>query len=324
MKQIILAIVCCISSTAFAQFKINGGSITVQNGAILTIDSLTFQPNADIIMGNTELLISNTPSTVNSGNTINKSYNFSNPFNFSGTVALQYADAALNGNAESGLQMIYSTTSSPVTWLTTTGSVVNTTTNTISQSYSNANIASISATSNTTPLALELIAFEAQKSINQENAIISWKIASVGDIQKFIVEKSSDAIDFKELGSVGINQKFNYELIDGQPFKGQNFYRLKIIENQEHISYSQVKLLNFGATKAEVSLFPNPTQTTFTIHTKDTALINTKADVFDLNGKIVAQFSIKNENTTVSAENWIPGMYIIRLQNGQVFKLEKK
>lgn len=41
MKNLILAIACCISSTSFAQFKITDGSITVQSGAIFTIDSLT-------------------------------------------------------------------------------------------------------------------------------------------------------------------------------------------------------------------------------------------------------------------------------------------
>lgn len=325
MKNILLALALCSTSTTFAQFVVNGGTMTLQPFSLLTVDSLIIQPGATgLSITNNAISHTNTPQTVNSGNTINAIYQFASPINMSGFLTLKYDDAQLNSNVASNLQMIYSASNAPVTWITTTGTMVNTTTKQIEQLFNNTNISSVSATSNTTPLGLELLSFDAKKSGDQRSANLTWTFSSVENLKNFEIEKSADAGSFEKLGMVNVTSLLKYELNDDSPFNGRNYYRLKIIDKQEIVSYSEVRMLTFGKANSEVSLYPNPAQTTFTIHTTDASLLNTEAIVYDLNGKTVSHFSLTNENTIISAENWLTGMYIIRLQNGQVFKLEKR
>ena len=325
MKSILLALVLCSSSTTFAQFVVTGGTMTLEPFSLLTVDSLIIQPGATgLSITNNAISHTNTPQAANSGNTINEIYQFSSPISMTGFLTLKYDDAQLNGNSASSLQMIYSATNAPLTWVTTTGTLVNTTSKQIQQSFNNTVISSVSATSNTTPLALELLSFDAEKSSDQQSANLSWTVSSTENLKSFEIEKSADARSFEKLGSVGVSSILNYELNDKNPLNGRNYYRLKMIDKQETVSFSEVRMLTFGKVTSDVSLYPNPAQTTFTIHTTDASLLNTEAMVYDLNGKTIAQFTLSTENTIVSAENWIAGMYIIRLQNGQVFKLEKR
>lgn len=239
-------------------------------------------------------------------------------------MTLTYDDATLNGNAEGDLQIVYSITNNPIVWLTTSGSMINMATNALSQTFNNINIASVSASSDNIVLALELIRFEARKSNNEEFAILNWTMSSVENMLEFSIEKSDNAHDFYLLANVAISQMLKYEVLDKEPLNGRNLYRLKMVDKLNQTTYSEIRALNFGKFKSEVNLYPNPTQTTFTVHTKDATLINTAATVLDLNGKIIKRFILNAESTTISAQDWAAGMYLIKLNNGQTFKLDKR
>ncbi|RYE17237.1 MAG: T9SS type A sorting domain-containing protein, partial [Sphingobacteriaceae bacterium] len=50
----------------------------------------------------------------------------------------------------------------------------------------------------------------------------------------------------------------SYSFTDATPIKGTNCYRLRMVEKDGKVSYSEIRLLNFG-TIINTALFPNPT-----------------------------------------------------------------
>lgn len=327
MKNLFLAILLCCGSNSFAQFVVTGGStMTLQPFSLVTVDDLIIQPGATgLTISNTTLTHTPVAESVNSGSTINSVYVFSNPIVFNGFLTLKYNDADLNGNTAADLEMVYSASNAPITWITTTGTVVNTVSKQIQQIFAGTTISRISATSNTVPLALQLLSFDAKKDEKQTASIISWSVANIADIQSFVVERGADGKAFSALGKIVPNADPSYQLRDEQPLEGWNFYRLKMIDLAGVASYSAIKPLQFEKQKNSIlSVFPNPVISQVTIHTTDPALMNTEAMVLDMNGKTVKQFKLISENTSLSAEGWIPGTYIIKLQTGQTFKVVKK
>ena len=299
--------------------------MTLQPFSLLTVDSLIIQPGASgLSITNNALSHTATPESVNSGQTINAIYEFANPISFTGVLTLKYDNLQLNGNTETALEMIYSATNPSTTWVTTSGTVVNTTSKQITQNFNNTTIARVSATSNTTPLAIQLIQFDVKKDEKQTVSNISWRVAAIDEIEQFIVERSSDGKNFKDLEQIQPSIKLNYQIQDTKPFSGWNYYRLKMIGFNGEQTLSTIKSLQFGKTNGIVSVFPNPVFAQVTIHTTDPTLINSEAIILDINGRTIKQFKLNSESTTITAEQWAAGIYLIKLQNGQTFKIEKR
>lgn len=94
-----------------------------------------------------------------------------------------------------------------------------------------------------------------------------WSTASEINTQKFMIQRSVDAINFEEIGEVqatgNSNNLKNYSFIDENPFFGENLYRLKIVDMDG--SYKHSKLLSIQVQQASIkkstgiaNIYPNP------------------------------------------------------------------
>jgi hypothetical protein len=82
--------------------------------------------------------------------------------------------------------------------------------------------------------------------------------------------------------------------------------------------------LNATDNYANVTVYPNPTANIVNINCSDKMLLNTKALLTDVNGKQLQTISIEQINTTINLAGYSNGMYLLKLQNGQVIKLVKE
>jgi hypothetical protein len=48
-----------------------------------------------------------------------------------------------------------------------------------------------------------------------------------------------------------------YDFIDQTPAKGNNYYRLRMVDKDETFAYSRIQSVEFG-TKTELNIYPNP------------------------------------------------------------------
>jgi hypothetical protein len=108
------------------------------------------------------------------------------------------------------------------------------------------------------PLPIELIRFEAR--LCAPNNCIFWETATEINNEKFILEKSDDGINFKELAAIpsqngNANYAQAYRFVDSKS-NAFNYYRLKQIDIDGQFTYSEIIFI--GLNSNPINVYPNP------------------------------------------------------------------
>ena len=174
------------------------------------------------------------------------------------------------------------------------------------------------------PLPLRLIGFKA--NVSNEKIDLSWNTSSEFNIKNFVVERSSDGVQFHNLTQilpVGINGNgAAYSTIDQYPFSGFNYYRLKIVDLDGNFAYSHIiKLLMPGKGFAVTQWFPNPVHDLFHLQLQSDKKQVVQFYVFDVTGRLLQSnaISVKEgvNDASISLVNLANGFYIIHARNDQ-------
>ena len=157
--------------------------------------------------------------------------------------------------------------------------------------------------------------------------ILHWKTPDWNDVKQFDIEKSSDGISFLKEGTVlgGNNSNFSYLFIDNNPFPDITFYRLKIIEKSNIISYSNIIVLK-GFSNDGIKLYPNPSfgLATFEYYSLKPQVIN--LELIQNDGRVVftKALNLKPGSNTIhlDLQNVVNGVYILKIiETGEVIKV---
>jgi hypothetical protein len=111
---------------------------------------------------------------------------------------------------------------------------------------------------NTVPLPLTLTEFKAYQKL--EDVELAWKVNET-DVYKYEVERSTDGRTFTKIGEViatGAIGLIEYTFLDANPFAGDNFYRLKIIDIDKTPKFTNIVRVSFNNTGAMLVMYPNP------------------------------------------------------------------
>jgi fibronectin-binding autotransporter adhesin len=89
---------------------------------------------------------------------------------------------------------------------------------------------------------------------------VEWATQQETNMQGHEVERSTDGLQFKKLGTVPAlgNGTNSYGWFDASPVNGSNWYRIKSMEKSGKQSYSQVVKVNLGKTAITINAYPNP------------------------------------------------------------------
>jgi Zn-dependent metalloprotease len=157
------------------------------------------------------------------------------------------------------------------------------------------------------------LSFNAKAKANN-TALLSWNFTSQQNVNKFILDWSADAINFKEINSIEPNATNNYSFEHKNSSEGKYFYRLKIIEPNGDMSYSQVEQVNFGS-KASFSIMPNPVKNSFSVGLNSTEKI-TSLTITEASGKVVKVLNgpLASNSFKVDVSQLVSGNYIVILQ----------
>lgn len=163
---------------------------------------------------------------------------------------------------------------------------------------------------------VKLVKFESQ--VINKSIYLDWLTATEINTDKFVIERSSDGINFQELGAITANNyedvESYYTFIDEMPLTGDNYYRLKIIDLDETIEYSKI-VYNFLEKDFDIKIFPNPISAGENLNIEIEANIQNMF-ITDLNGRVVST----NNQVPISAT---PGIYILNLQIGNTLLTDK-
>ncbi|WP_288982234.1 hypothetical protein, partial [uncultured Flavobacterium sp.] len=171
-----------------AQVAVGSTGMNIKSGTVLGTQGLVLTPSSDLTIANNTQSLSATATTIGSGQTISRSYNFTSPINYSGTLKINYASGELNGNTEGTLQLVYNPLTSGSGWIITPGSTQGSTgTYSVSNTFSAINIASISGINllTTTPPTASAQTFCSGSAPTVANLVatgtsLQWYTASAG------------------------------------------------------------------------------------------------------------------------------------------------
>jgi hypothetical protein len=172
------------------------------------------------------------------------------------------------------------------------------------------------------PLPVTLLSFDGRLNSDKTVTVI-WKVAQQQDIQEYIVEKSLNGNVFWQLGAVGAGTgAATYTYNDMQPSTGKNYYRLKMVEISGKTYYSPIAVVNLKAGVTTIS-YPNPVTDKLTIQQFGT-IQNKTAVLSDAQGKIMQQIRLTSLQQDVNMKMYPAGVYLLKMEDGTVFKLVKQ
>jgi hypothetical protein len=175
-------------------------------------------------------------------------------------------------------------------------------------------------------LSLKLNEFVAQQK--ESKAELTWTVNRNSTASQFIVERSTDGINFREAGIIfsktGMEEDVPYKF--KEPIRGANgssiYYRIRSEDNRGKYEYSEIRVIKIGtARSAGISTFPNPVVNQLTISLPvEWSNKQISYEVVDLNGKQVARFSgaVTSQTQELNLAHLKAGYYSLRVScNGE-------
>jgi trimeric autotransporter adhesin len=171
---------------------------------------------------------------------------------------------------------------------------------------------------------LNLINFTGTKTSNGN--LLQWQTSNEVSTRRFEVERqlAGSSLQWATIASQNAigNGANNYSFIDNDKMDGTILYRLKMIDVDGKFTYSNIiKLSTLNLQHS--TLYPNPIKDKATLQIGDRTLLNTQANLFDTNGKIVKTISIKNNFEILDVSVLSSGLYMLKMSNGESVKIVK-
>lgn len=176
---------------------------------------------------------------------------------------------------------------------------------------------------NFSALPIELLAFNGQLIKNE--VILTWNTTNEINNEYFLIEKSSDGIDFFEIGKIAASnnryEKTNYSFVDSHLISGLQYYRLKQYDFDNSLMVSNILAIKSNSSE-KINIYPNPVIDYLHIEFN---LENTEILLSDVNGKMI--YSTNNYNKIpiepIDVSELKEGVYILQIRSASDIFSEK-
>lgn len=163
-------------------------------------------------------------------------------------------------------------------------------------------------------LDLAIISFDGE--LRQDQANLSWDVEIDDTFSHYILERSEDGLEYERL--IKLNNATQY--LDNQMLIGDNYYRLKVYDNDGSATTSNIIKLNYSPEN-NLLLFPNPANTDVVTLVNSTSITYDQLHIYSLDGKLVKSVKLENEIATdVSISDVRQGIYFVQLRSGAISK----
>ena len=150
---------------------------------------------------------------------------------------------------------------------------------------------------------------------------VNWVSEVETGTLNYSIEKSTNGVDFREIGKLVASNSTNYSWIDQSPSNGVNYYRIKSMDDNGTAFYSSVvKVLR--QIKSGITVFPNPVvNKTMNLQIDGMAPGQYTINIYNINGQKVSYTPINMTNSSLSQTLTLPntakaGIYQLELTNG--------
>ncbi|OJV15522.1 MAG: Ig family protein [Dyadobacter sp. 50-39] len=145
-------------------------------------------------------------------------------------------------------------------------------------------------------------------------ASLSWTTSEETNSDRFDIERSQNGKNWSKIGSMNSHKESSvnqyYSFVDPSPLRGENLYRLKMVDLDGTFAYSRIEHVNF---KAVALVYPNPVTSTdrLSVNVGDWSKVSL-VKVVNASGKVV--FEASNALLSgISARNLAAGAYVIQV-----------
>jgi hypothetical protein len=181
-------------------------------------------------------------------------------------------------------------------------------------------------------LMVHLLNFTATKATG--GAQVVWKTENEQNYTNFTVERSTDGgTTYNALSSFTSAALGIYNFLDKTPSAGADQYRLKIMDLDSTVSYSNIVTLIYGNsgnnTAGNISVYPNPANSIINLGINQTSSIATSFSasqptvstqsytikIINISGEVVTTATSSKSNWEGNVSGLNPGTYIIQVVN---------
>ncbi len=161
------------------------------------------------------------------------------------------------------------------------------------------------------------------KYIAANNIEVSWQTSSEQNNKGFKVYRSTDGINFSQIGfvagAINSNRLLHYNFSDNSAIKGKVFYRLKQIDEEGNGKFSSIVYVIISKQNV-ITFSPNPVKNFFTIvssnNIKEIKLVNT-------NGQLVKKWNNISQDAKLDIGAISKGVYFIKFINEDFVETQK-
>jgi hypothetical protein len=112
-------------------------------------------------------------------------------------------------------------------------------------------------------LSLVPVTIISAKAYEMGNGVnVEWKLSEEMNMDRYEVERSTAGVNFNHGGTVvstgNHSTPITYNWFDANPNHGANFYRVKMIDKNGQVTYSQIMKVVIGRGTSAISIYPNP------------------------------------------------------------------
>ena len=166
--------------------------------------------------------------------------------------------------------------------------------------------------------------FTAQK--DGRTALLKWTTVQEHSTAQFMVERSTDGTHYESIGTVraagNSNTTKNYNLLDGVPANGINYYRIRQVDNDGHFTYSETRSLTFDKVNPNISISPNPAKDKIAITIPGNKK-QLRVAIFSIKGEKVGSFMISGEYSLLNLPGYPPAVYYLNITGDDVSFTQK-
>ena len=155
-------------------------------------------------------------------------------------------------------------------------------------------------------------------SLINNQPILNWSTGNEINFDYFGVEKSLNAQDFVEIGKVSSNKISNgssYQFADITKALSNQFYRLRMVDNDGTFKYSSVVAVN-AKTSITLEAFPNPVINTIILsHPK--ALQGASLKIISIDGRTISVNAVTTgaTQTSLNVSKLVKANYVVVFDN---------
>lgn len=160
--------------------------------------------------------------------------------------------------------------------------------------------------------------------VQQDEILLNWIVSEQINVSRYEVQRSADGTSWDAIGSVFAKPgtgKLNYVYRDGNPVPGNNFYRIREVDEDGKYTYSKIlKIEFFNQQKKAVSIYPSPFRSSINIRLSNSSLNRIQIMILDASGKIIdRKYHQPVSGTEIITWNNLdklaPGVYQVQIQD---------